>query len=79
MEKVKTRKNARQRINCEVEGCQNEAEFNLYEIPENPQELKIFKNVCSDCERRLAFNNLKRQGYDPVTGFALAFSVKGGS
>ena len=68
MEKVKTRKNARKRINCEVEGCQNKAEYNLYEIPENPQGIKVFMNVCDECERRIAFNNLKRQGYDPVTG-----------
>jgi len=68
VEKVKTRKNARKKIMCEVEGCQNEAKFNLYEIPENPQEPKTWLNVCDDCERRIAFNNLKRQGYDPVTG-----------
>jgi len=53
---------------CEVEGCQNEATFNLYKIPKNPRELKVFMNVCDECERRIAFNNLKRQGYDPVTG-----------
>jgi len=68
MEKVKTRKNARKIVNCEVEGCQNEATFNLYRIPENPQELKTWLNVCDMCERRIAFNNLKRQGYDPVAG-----------
>lgn len=77
MEKVKVRKNARKRVNCEVEGCLNEATYNLYEIPENPQGVRTWLNVCGDCERRIAFNNLKRQGYDPVTGYELAFKNKG--
>lgn len=62
------RKPIQDKIKCEVEGCQNEADFNIYETPENPQALKAWLNVCDDCERRIAFNNLKRQGYDPVTG-----------
>lgn len=73
------RKPLQDKINCEVEGCQNEADFNLYEIPENPQELRTWLNVCDDCERRIAFNNLKRQGFDPVTGLKLIFSVKEGN
>jgi len=71
VEKVKTRKTRKDkppRINCEVEGCLNEAKYNLYELSENPQGVKTWLNVCNDCERRIAFNNLKRQGYDPVTG-----------
>ena len=68
MEKVKTRTNARKIVKCEVEGCPNEAIFNLYELSENPQGVKTWLNVCGDCERRIAFNNLKRQGFDPITG-----------
>ena len=76
MEKVKTRKNARKRVNCEVEGCQNEATYNLNEIPENPQGVRVWLNVCDDCERRIAFNNLKRQGFDPVIGLKLIPQVE---
>ena len=47
---------------CEVEGCLNEAKFNLFEMPENPSKPKVWLNVCDACEKRIAYNNLKRQG-----------------
>ena len=73
------RKSQQDKMKCEVEGCQNEVDFNLNVIPENPQGVRVWLNVCDDCERRIAFNNLKRQGFDPVTGLKLVFSVKGES
>lgn len=76
MEKVKTRKNARKIVRCEVEGCLNEAKFILYEIPKNPLSEKKLLNVCNDCKRRIAFNNLKRQGFDPVTGLKLVAKLE---
>ena len=66
MEKVKARKNQREIIPCDVEGCQNEATYNIYELPENPQGAKTWLNVCGECEKRIAYNNLERQGFDPT-------------
>lgn len=56
-------------IRCEVKNCKNEAKFFMYRINENLS--KDWIKVCVECERKIGDENMRLQGYNPVTSLPI--------